>query len=71
MTEVATGGVLQKQAIPKNFAIFIGKRKLKSLFNSNFIKERLQHIAKFSRTPILKNICERIVNEIAQNFKNG
>ena len=47
-----------KKAFLKNFAIFTGK-----LQACNFIKNRLRHrcfplnIAKFLRTPILKDIC--------------
>ena len=50
------------------------KRALQSLFNKtaglqacNFVEKRLQHkcfpvnIAKFLRTPILKDICERLL----------
>ena len=58
----------------KNFAIFIEKHLRWSLFLNknvgfqswNFIKKRLQHrffpvnIAKFLRTPVLENICERL-----------
>ena len=53
VTLPATGGV----SVLKNFAIFTG------LQACNSIKKRLQHrcfpltIAKFLRTPILKNIC--------------
>ena len=65
-----------------DFAIFIGKKPvLESLLNKdvglqacNFIKKRLQHryfpvnIAKFLRTRILRNICERLLlNLIAIN----
>ena len=51
--------VFYKKAVLKNFSIF-------SLQFCNFIKKRLQHgcfpmnIAKFLRTPVLKNICERL-----------
>ena len=47
-----------KKAVLKHFAIFTGK-----LQTCNFIKKRLQHrcflvnVAKFLRTPILKNFC--------------
>ena len=47
-----------KKAVIKNFGIITGK-----LQACNFIKKRLQqryfplNIAKFLRTPILKNIC--------------
>ena len=46
-----------------NFAIFTGKH----LKPCNFVKKRLQHkcfpmnIAKFLRTPLLKNICELLL----------
>ena len=54
-----------------------------SLFNKvaglkvcNFIKKRIQHkcfplnIANFLRTPVLKNICERLLLKIALDFWN-
>ena len=68
--------VFYKKTVLKNFAIFIGKHLCWSLFfNKNaefqacsfFLKKRLQHkffldnIAKFLRTAILKNICERLL----------
>ena len=52
-----------KKAVLKNFAKFTGKQ----LKACNFIKKRLQHrcfpvnIAKFLRTPILKNICKPLL----------
>ena len=55
-----------KKGVLKNFANFTGKHLCWSLF-WNFIKNRLQHrcfpvkFAKFLRTPILKNICERLL----------
>ena len=61
--------VFYKKVVVKNFAIFTGKHLRWSHFlikRLHFIKKRLQHrcfpvnIAKFSRTPILKNICERL-----------
>ena len=62
----------------KNFATFTGKHLfvLESLFNKvcNFIKKRLKHkcfplnIAKFLRTPTLKNICERLLLKGSKNF---
>ena len=70
-----------KQII-KNFAIFIGKRLCWSLFITKLqayrpailLKRDSKHscfpvnIAKFLRTPILKNICERLLlNFIAPN----
>ena len=66
--------VFNKTAALKNFAIFTEKHLRWSLLLSknagpqswNFIKKRLQHkfvpvnIAKFLRTPIFENICERL-----------
>ena len=73
--EVANG-VFFKKGVLKNFANFTGKHRCQSLFEKvaglqacqtcNFIKKRLQHrcfpmkLAKFLRTPILKNICKRL-----------
>ena len=66
-----------KKAVLKNFAIFTEKHlswclflyKYANLQSWNFIGKRLQHrcfpvnIAKFLRTPVLKNICvERRLN---------
>ena len=57
-SEAATGGVLWEKLFLKKFRIFTGKLRA-----CNFIKKRIQHrcfpliIAKFLRTPILKNIC--------------
>ena len=57
-SEAATGG------IPKHFAIFTGKHLC---WSCNFIKKRLQdrcfprNVARFLITPILKNICERLL----------
>ena len=64
--EAVTGGVL------KNFVIFTGKHLCWSLFliklqACKFIEKRLQHwcfplhVKKFLRTPILKNIRERLL----------
>ena len=67
-----------RKAVLKHFAIFTGKHLLlESLFKKvadlkpcNFIKKKLQHrcfsvnIAEFLRTPILKNICERLLLSI-------
>ena len=63
--------VFYKKALLKNFAIFTGKYLCWSLFlikllafRAATIKKRLQHkclpvnIAKYLRTPLLKNICE-------------
>ena len=66
--------VFYKKAVLKSFAIFTEKHQRWSLFLNknvglqfwNFIKTRLQprffpaNIAKFSRTPVLENICERL-----------
>ena len=65
--------VFCKKRVLKNFANFPGKH-LQSLFNKVTglkacisIKKRLQHrcffakFAKFSKTPILKNMCERLL----------
>ena len=55
-----------KKVVLKKCTIFTGKHLCWSLF-CNFIKKRLQHrcfpvnIAKFLRTFILKNICERLL----------
>ena len=53
-----------KEVVLQNFAIFSGKHLCWSLF-FNFIKKRLQHrcftVAKFLRTPILKNIYVRLL----------
>ena len=65
-------GCSTKKALLKNFAIFTGKQQCWSLFliklqTGTFIKKRLQqscfpvNIVKSSRTPILKNICERLL----------
>ena len=62
-----------KKAGLENFAIWTGKQLSRSFFliklqACNFIKKRLQHrcfpvnIAKFPRTPTLKNIYERFQN---------
>ena len=54
-----------KKAVLKKFAIFTRKHLCWSLWACNFIKKSFQHrcfpvnIAKFLRTPDLKNICER------------
>ena len=51
----------------KNFAVFTGKTPVWELFNKVFNKMQLLHrcfpvnIAKLLRTPILKNICERLL----------
>ena len=63
--------VFCKKGVLKNVAIFTGKYLCWSLFAGlqvcNFIKKRLQrwcfpvNTANFLRTPILKNICERLL----------
>ena len=64
-----------KKTVLKNFAIFTGKHHvLESLFNKipglqvyKCIRKRLRHrcfhvnISEFLRTPILKDICERLL----------
>ena len=72
-SEAVTGGFLKYF-----FAIFTGKRLWWSIFltklQCNFIKKRLQHkrfnedIAKFLRTPILKNICEWLLLSVANIY---
>ena len=63
----ATGKMLYKKAVLKNFQIFTGKHLCRSLFLIKFIKKRLQHrcspmnIAKFLKESILKNISERLL----------
>ena len=68
--------VLYKKSCSKKICNIQGKTpELESLFNKaaglkayNFIKKRLQlscfplNIAKFLRTPILKNICKRLLH---------
>ena len=74
-----------EKAVLKDFAIFTAKKPvLGSLFNrvggfkTNFLKKRLQHrcfhvnIAKFLRTPILKNIYEQLLLEIyVEKYEQG
>ena len=63
-----------KKGVLKNFAIFTGKHLCWGLFliklqtwPAFLLKRRLQRrcfhvsIAKFLRTPVLKNICERLI----------
>ena len=68
-----------KKCVLKSFANFTGKHMHCSLFlirlkTCNFIKRRLQHrcfpvkFAKILRTPILENICERLLL-IAEMFR--
>ena len=71
--------VFYRKAVLKNFAIFTEKPLCWSLFlhkntglqSWNFIKKRLQrrffpvNIAKFLRTTVLKNICERLFERFA------
>ena len=73
MVKQSPADVLQNKC-SKNFANFTGKPLCWSLFLKscrveawNIIKKRLQHkcfpvnILKFLKTPILKNICERLL----------
>ena len=77
-----------KKAVLKDLTIITGKHLCWSLFLNknaglqswNFIKKRFQHrcfpvnIAKFSRTPVLKNICERLIEHFpawANNVTNN
>ena len=71
--------VFHKKAVLKNFAIFTGRHLCWNLFfNKNtglqgpsFIKKRHEprcffaNIEKFLRTPILKNICERLLLRVS------
>ena len=71
-----------KRTVLKNFATFTGKHlcwNLKALRPATLLKKRLQHrcfpvnIAKFLRTPTLKNICKRLLLSIRlklSKFKN-
>ena len=62
--------VFHKKAVLKKFAVFTGKHlcwnlffnKNASLQGPNFIKKGLE---KFLRTPILKNICERLLLRVS------
>ena len=79
--EAATG-VVPWKAVLKNFATFTGKQLSWSLFliklqvwrPATLLKKTLQHscfpvnIAKFLRTPHLKNTCERVFLTLA-NFR--
>ena len=72
-----------KETVLKNFAIFKGRHLCWSLFFNkvgglqacNFIKKRLQHscfpvkIAKFLKTPILKNIYKWVLLSFRKTFK--
>ena len=70
-----------KKAVLENFAVFTGNCLYWCLFQAqacNFIKKILQHrcfpvnIAKFLRSPILKNICERLrLNLLKDHRGNG
>ena len=76
--------MFNKKAALKNFAIFTEKHLPSSLFLNknvglqswNFIKKRLQHrffpanIAKFFRTPVLENICERLFERFPTRASN-
>ena len=66
-----------KNGVLRNFAIFTGKHLCWRLFliklqKRKVIKKKLQHrcfpvnIAKFLTTPILKNICERLLLACSQ-----
>ena len=71
--------MLHKKPVLKNFAIFTGRHLCWNLFfNKNtglqgpsFIKKRHEprcffaNIEKFLRTPILKNICERLLLRVS------
>ena len=74
--EAATGGVLWKKLFLKishnsqeTICVEVSFNKVAGLLACIFIKKRLQHrfflvnIAKFLRTPILKNSCERLLLE--------
>ena len=81
-TKAVTRSVLQKKTVLKNFSIFTEKNLCCSPFlnraagpqTCNFIKNRLQHryfpvnIAKFLRTSILENICERLLLYIVLSY---
>ena len=58
-----------KKAVLKNLAIFIGKKpELESLFNKVVPTKVVPvNIANFLRTPILKNIYERLLLSVASN----
>ena len=74
-----------KTTVLKNFAIFTEKHLRWSLFLNknvglqswNSIKKRLQHrffpvnIAKFLRTPVLENICERLFERFSTWASNN
>ena len=63
LLKVATLDVFCKKVVLKNFKNFTGKHLCRCPFN----KKRLQHrffpvkFARFLRTPIFKNICERLL----------
>ena len=60
-----------KKSVLRNFAIFTGKYLCASLY-LKFFQQRYfpVNVAKFLRTPILKNICERLLLNVAFN-SNG
>ena len=64
-----------KNAVLRIFAIFTGKHLCWSLFLIKLTKKTLQHrrfpvnIAKFLRTSLLKNICERLLLSTVKTFK--
>ena len=71
LAKATSGGLLWKLTVLKIFAIFTGKHLRWCFFSDlqacNFIKKRLQHrcfpvnIGTFLRTPIFKNICDRLL----------
>ena len=72
-TEAATIGVLLKKAVFKNFPVFTGKDLRWSLFLITWLKRDTHrrfpvNIAKFIRTLIFKNICERLL--LSAKLKN-
>ena len=58
-----------KKTIFKHFAIFIGKNQSWSLFLIKLFQHRCfpVNIAKFLRTPILKNICKQLLLNVVFN----
>ena len=80
--EAATGGVLQKKAVFKNFAIFTEKHqcwslfllKLRSLLSATLLKRDsntevvLLMLRNFIKTVIFKNIYERLLLSVERFF---
>ena len=64
--ETATGVVLKKVDL-KNFTIFIGKHLCWGLFLVKLFQHRCfpVNIARFLKTLILKNICERLLLNVS------